>query len=112
MNLLSLTDVSLTLGDTELFSNITLGIDSGEHIGFIGPNGAGKSTLLSILTGKRLPDTGTQHRRSDLKIAHLPQIPEVPEAATLADLVFRSDDPKAALVRRYESLLVQQPIKN
>ncbi len=105
MNLLSLTDVSLTLGDTELFSNVTLGIDSGEHIGFIGPNGAGKSTLLSILTGKRLPDTGTQHRRSDLKIAYLPQIPEIPEAATVADLVFRSNDPKAALVRRYESLL-------
>ena len=105
MNLLSLTDVSLTLGDTELFSNVTLGIDSGEHIGFIGPNGAGKSTLLSVLTGKRLPDTGTQHRRNDLKIAYLPQIPEVPEAATVADLVFRSNDPKAALVSRYESLL-------
>ncbi len=105
MNLLSLTDVSLTLGDTPLFTDVTVGIDSAERIGFIGPNGSGKSTFLSVLTGKRLPDTGTQYRRSDLKIAYLPQIPDVPEGATVADLVFRSDDPKAALVRQYESLL-------
>ena len=105
MNYLSLTDVSLTLGDRPLFTNVTLGIDSGERIGFIGPNGAGKSTFLSVLTGRRLPDTGNQYRRSNLKIAWLPQIPEVPENATVADLVFRNNDPKAALVREYESLL-------
>ena len=105
MNFLSLTDVSLTLGDTPLFTDVTLGIDSGEHIGFIGPNGAGKSTFLSVLTGMRLPDTGNQYRRNDLKIAYLPQIPEVPRGASVADLVFRSNDPKAALVRQYESLL-------
>jgi len=105
MNFLSLTDVSLTLGETPLFTNVTLGIDSGERIGFIGPNGAGKSTFLSVLTGRRQPDTGKQYRRSDLKIAWLPQIPEVPEGATVADLVFRNDDPKASLVRQYESLL-------
>ncbi|MCK5737206.1 MAG: ABC-F family ATP-binding cassette domain-containing protein [Spirochaetaceae bacterium] len=105
MNFLSLTDVSLTLGDTPLFTNVTLGIDSGERIGFIGPNGTGKSTFLSVLTGSRLPDTGNQYRRSNLKVAYLPQIPEVPEGATVADLVFRNNDPKAALVREYESLL-------
>jgi len=105
MNLLSLTDVSLTLGDTPLFTNVTLGIESGEHIGFIGPNGAGKSSFLSVLTGNRLPDTGNQYRRKDLKIAWLPQIPEVPRGATVADLVFRSNDPRASLVREYESLL-------
>jgi ATP-binding cassette subfamily F protein uup len=107
MNLISFTDVSLTLGDTPLFSEVTLGFDSGERIGFIGPNGAGKSTFLSVLMGKRLPDTGTCSRRSALRIGYLPQIPQVPEGATLADLVFRSDDPKAALVREYESLLEQ-----
>ena len=65
MNFLSLTDVSLTLGDTPLFTDVTLGIDSGERIGFIGPNGAGKSTFLSVLTGKRLPDDthGDENRR-------------------------------------------------
>jgi len=105
MNFLSLTDVSLTLGETPLFTDVTLGIDSGEHIGFIGPNGAGKSTFLSVLTGRRQPDTGNQYRRGDLKIAWLPQIPEVPKGATVADLVFRSEDPKASLVRQYESLL-------
>ncbi len=105
MNLLSLVDASLTLGDTPLFREVNLGIDAGDRIGFIGPNGAGKSTFLSLLTGTRKPDTGAYHHRGDLKIAFLPQIPRYEEGALLADLVFRSDDPKAALVREYESLL-------
>lgn len=105
MNLLSLVDVSLTLGDTPLFQNVNIGIDEGERIGFIGPNGAGKSTFLSLFTKTRAPDTGAYHHRSDLKIAFLPQIPRYEEGARLADLVFRSEDPKAALVREYESLL-------
>ena len=105
MNLISMTDISLTLGDNPLFSEVTLGFDTDERIGFIGPNGAGKSTFLSILRGVREPDTGRLHRRSGLKTAYLPQTPEVPDGATVADLVFRSDDPKAKLVRRYESAL-------
>jgi len=105
MNLLSLTDVSLTLGHTPLFEDVTLGFDAGEKIGFIGPNGAGKSTFISLLTGEREPDTGRVYRRGGLTISSLPQIPKVPPGATVADLVFRSDDPKAALVREYESFL-------
>ncbi len=105
MNLLSLTDVSLTLGDKLLFYDVTLGIDEGEHIGFIGPNGAGKSSFISILNGRQTPDTGTLHTRRDLKIAFLPQIPQPPPGATTGDLVFRSDNPRAALVRNYENFL-------
>jgi len=105
MNLLSLVDVSLTLGHRPLFDDVSLGIDSGETIGFIGPNGAGKSTFLSLLTGEREPDGGAIHRRGDLSAAYLPQIPRVPPGATVADLVFISADPRAALVREYESFL-------
>ena len=105
MNLVSMTDISLTLGDTPLFSNVTLGFDSGERIGFIGPNGAGKSSFLSVLRGMREPDTGRIHRRTNLKIAYLPQKPEVPDGASVGDMVFNSTDPRAELVRRYESFL-------
>ena len=105
MNLISMVDISLTLGDTPLFEQVTLGFDSGERIGFIGPNGAGKSTFISLMTGKRLPDSGKIHKRNGLKIAYLPQIPSFPDGATVADLVFRSDDPRASLVREYESFL-------
>ncbi len=105
MNLLSLTDVSLTLGDKLLFENVTLGIDEGERIGFIGPNGAGKSSFIATLRGERVPDSGTIHLRGGLTMAHLPQIPRIPPGATVADLVFCSSDPRAALVREYEQFI-------
>lgn len=107
MNLLSLTDVSLSLGGLSLFEQLTLGIDAGDKIGLIGPNGAGKSTFLSLLSGHKQPDTGKQYRRGGLRVAQLPQIPRVPEGAAVADLVFRSNDPRAALVREYESLMAE-----
>ena len=100
-----MSDVSLTLSDTPLFENVTLGIDSGEKIGFIGPNGAGKSTFISLITGERKPDTGTIYRRNNLKIAYLPQMPSVPAETTVAGIIFSSADHKATLVRKYESLI-------
>ena len=105
MNLLSMADVSLTLSHHPLFSDVSFGIDAGDRIGFVGPNGAGKSTFLSLLTGMRPPDTGEIIRRGGLTVATLPQMPQFAPGATVADLVFRSDDHRARLAREYESFM-------
>src|SRR5208337_3241763 len=91
MNILSLDGVSTTLVDAPLFSHVTLGIDSGEKIGFIGRNGAGKSTFLRVLTGEILPDTGTVSRNRGLTISTLPQRPLFSPGTSLGEYCFQED---------------------
>ena len=56
--LLSCQDLSKSYGPHPLFAGVSLGISSGERLGFIGPNGAGKTTLMKILAGVQTPDSG------------------------------------------------------
>ena len=91
MNVLSLDGVSTTLVDAPLFERVTLGIDSGEKIGFIGRNGAGKSTFLKILTGEMLPDTGSVARNRGLTMSTLPQRPHFVPGTSLQDYCFQED---------------------
>jgi len=43
----------------EVFSHVTLDIQSGEFLALMGPSGSGKSTLLNMLAGLDRPDTGS-----------------------------------------------------
>ena len=50
--------ISHRYGETEVMSDISLGIDAGEIVAVIGPSGCGKSTLLRILGGLEQPSEG------------------------------------------------------
>jgi len=92
MVLFSLDGVAKTLGDAPLFEQVTLGIDSGEKIGFVGRNGAGKSTLLRILSGELEPDEGTVSRKRDLVVGTVEQRPVFPPEASLEDYLLGCRD--------------------
>lgn len=81
MNLLSLEKVSKTMHDVPLFSDVSFGLDEGEHVGLVGKNGAGKSTLLSIIAETVQMDEGTISLRKDADVVMLPQL-----------ITFKSDD--------------------
>ncbi len=51
INNLSLLNVSVCLGGTQILSHVTAKIRAGEFIGIFGPNGAGKSTLAHCILG-------------------------------------------------------------
>ncbi len=81
---LSLADVAVSHGVTEVFARASLTIGAGSRIGVIGPNGAGKTTLLRLLAGLDSPDRGAVKRTpSDLRVGYLPQELDARKAETV-----------------------------
>lgn len=73
--LLSCESLAKSYGVKPLFTDLSLGLCEGDHVGLIGPNGSGKSTLLKILAGLENPDCGTRSVRRQLRIGYVPQEP-------------------------------------
>ncbi len=73
MRLITIKDMSVTLGAHTALSHVDLTIDKGEIVTIVGPNGSGKSTLLRSVIGAIIPDSGTVLRAAGLKIGYVPQ---------------------------------------
>jgi ATP-binding cassette subfamily F protein uup len=104
MPLLTLRDVSLSLGGPPLLDRASLRIDAGERLCLVGRNGEGKSTLLRLAAGEILADAGEVVRADGLRVAHLPQ--EVPRAITggVFHAVAEGLGELGAAVERYHTL--------
>jgi ATP-binding cassette subfamily F protein uup len=83
--LLSCESLGKSYGVKPLFTDLSLGLCEGDHVGLIGPNGSGKSTLLKILAGLENPDCGTRSVRRQLRIGYVPQEPLFAEQHTVED---------------------------
>ena len=57
--MITLTDISKTVGGRTLFENVTASFNEGCRYGLTGPNGSGKSTLLKIIMGIETPTSGS-----------------------------------------------------
>ncbi|MDO8144018.1 ABC-F family ATP-binding cassette domain-containing protein [Isoptericola sp. 178] len=91
-HLLGADSISLTIGTRTLLDDVSLGLDDGDRIGVVGPNGAGKSTLLRMLAGTAVPDAGRITRVGGSRLGMLDQRDDVPEGATVLDLVHGDDE--------------------
>ena len=56
--LISLENISLSFGKSQILDNISFKINHGEILGMLGPNGVGKSTIFNLITGLIKPDYG------------------------------------------------------
>ncbi len=83
--LLSCESLGKSYGVKPLFTDLSLGLSEGDHVGLIGPNGSGKSTLLKILAGLEEPDSGTRSVRRQLRIGYVPQEPSFAEQHSVED---------------------------
>ncbi len=103
MILLSAHQIEKSYNHQRLFTNVSLGIEERERIGFVGPNGAGKSTLLKILAGELDADGGTISRSKGLRIGFLAQTPHFPEGATIFEQILsKCPDKDESLPLAYE----------
>jgi ATP-binding cassette, subfamily F, member 3 len=73
VTLLSLSNIGVSFGATELFKNVTFTVAEGERWGIIGRNGAGKTTIFKLITGELAPTVGSVARKPGLRHALLDQ---------------------------------------
>lgn len=88
MNIINIEHITKRFGDKFLFEDASFGVQEGDKIGIVGINGTGKSTLLKMIAGKEETDEGQIVRQNGKKTAYLPQNPEFPKDADLAEYAF------------------------
>jgi len=75
--LVRLDDASAAYDRHVVLHDVDFHIHEDQFTGIVGPSGAGKTTLLRLLLGQLLPVSGTVTRRSDLRMAYVPQLETV-----------------------------------
>lgn len=105
---LQVQNLTRSVGDKTLFSNLTFGVCEGQKVGLIAQNGTGKSTLLNILGGKDQADEGQVVFRNDLRIGYLEQTPDYPLDLTVIEACFWHGNETTNLIREYETCMASE----
>ena len=71
--LISLDDVSYSIGDRKLFERLQFTLTPDMRVGLVGPNGSGKTTLLRLLRGDLDPASGQIRKADALRIVYFDQ---------------------------------------
>ncbi|MBI4997490.1 MAG: ATP-binding cassette domain-containing protein [Rhodocyclales bacterium] len=77
MPLISLSQACLAFGHVPLLDRADFQLDAGERVALIGRNGSGKSSLLGALAGSGHLDDGVVWLQPGLRLAYVPQEPEL-----------------------------------
>lgn len=85
MTLVQLLGVSKIYSTKRVLDNVNFQVNEGNKIGIIGLNGAGKTTLLKIIMGETESSSGKVSRVRNLRVAYVPQMPEISEGETVYD---------------------------
>lgn len=105
MTILTLDNLSLSIGTSCLLDHINFTLNKGDKVGLIGRNGTGKSSLLKILAGLSTADSGFVHKASGIKIAYVAQEPQLQPENSIFDEISRGLDSVAKLLATYYAIL-------
>ena len=99
---LQIEGLTKSFGDRVLLDNITFGLYEGDKVGLIAKNGTGKTTLLRIIAGLEPYDEGKVVFRNDLRVAYLPQLPELDPSLSVLEACLSLSDKSTNAIRNYE----------
>jgi ATP-binding cassette, subfamily F, member 3 len=106
--MLTVSGVSKSYNEQELFSGVTFTVGMSDRIAIIGRNGTGKTTLFEIITGNIMPDSGSVSVRRDTAIGYLRQDVQPSSELSLLDYVSGSSDVVSSLAHKIA--LVQEDL--
>ena len=98
--MLEISNVSKSIKDKKIISDISFNVNYGEIFGLLGPNGAGKTSTFYIIAGLINADNGNvilekenittmpMHLRSNLGLKYLPQEPSIFLNLTVMDNLY------------------------
>lgn len=99
--MLTLEDISYSIGGRALLSSASVKIPTGHKIGLVGRNGTGKTTFFRLIRGELALEGGKVSLPSRARIGGVAQ--EVPSSATsLLDTVLQADEERASLLAEAE----------
>jgi ATP-binding cassette subfamily F protein uup len=102
--ILTLDTITRQYAEAPLLDGVSLAIEAGQRIGVVGVNGSGKTTLLKIAAGVEPPDSGRITTARGLRIAYLPQNPELDPHLSVIDQLFRGDTPEMRLLHDHAAV--------
>ncbi len=105
MNVLSLENISKTLDEEPLFTEVSFGLEAGDHVGLIGQNGTGKSTFLRLLKGELPSDSGTIATARETELIMLTQQIIFSEEDTVRSYLYKGEGKRIALVNSYHQVI-------
>jgi ATP-binding cassette subfamily F protein 3 len=98
--MLTVTGISKSYSDHELFSGVSFTVGMSDRIAVIGRNGTGKTTLFEIITGNVTPDSGSVSVRRNTAIGYLRQDVQPSSDRSLLEYVSSSSDPVRDLAHK------------
>ena len=85
MAILEIKNLSHTYDGKPLFSDASLAINNGEHVGIVGLNGAGKTTFINIISGKLPQDEGEVKWMGGIRRGYLDQHADIDRGKTVME---------------------------
>lgn len=101
-------NLTKSVGDKTVFSQLNFIIHPLDRIGLIGVNGTGKTTLLDVISGKAGfdGDNSPFFGHNDYKIEYLTQDPQFDGELSIMDAILSDDLPQMQAIKRYEQALI------
>ena len=103
--MIQLINISKNFAKQELFSNLSLRLNSGNKIGLVGRNGSGKSTLFKIILGEETPDSGEVVIPKGYRIGALKQYLEFSESTLREEAALALEEDMKYDLYRVEKIL-------